>query len=79
MRPRHSCPTGKKNKTTSLAGKQEKPYIDAGDPRVKEVLLSLLYIGERLRERERERERESSKNIVTAKCFGHYFRCVVII
>ena len=60
MRPRHSCPTGKKNKTTSLdlrssfvatrqsankfafalaapklAWTQEKPYIDAGDPRVK--------------------------------------------
>ena len=34
---------GQKNKPASLAPLQEKPYIDAGDPRVKlKVLLPLL-------------------------------------
>ena len=33
--PRRSCSTGTKNKPTSLAWTQEKPYIDAGDPRIK--------------------------------------------
>ena len=33
--PRRSCSTGTKNNPTSLAWTQEKPYIDAGDPRVK--------------------------------------------
>ena len=31
--PRRSCSTGTKNNPTSLALLQEKPYIDAGDPR----------------------------------------------
>ena len=33
--PRRRRPTGTKNKPTSHAWTQEKPYIDAGDPRVK--------------------------------------------
>lgn len=52
--PRRSCSTGTKNKPTSLAWTQEKPYIDAGDPRVKKKGDVTSLVGERLRERERE-------------------------
>ena len=52
--PRRSCSTGTKNKPTSLAWTQEKPYIDAGDPRVNKrcCYLSCIYSCRRAPERE---------------------------
>jgi hypothetical protein len=47
---------GQKNKPTSLGLYPKKPYIDAGDPRVKIIGVVTSLVGERLRERERERE-----------------------
>ena len=56
---------GQKNKPTSLGLYQKKPYIDAGDSRVKEKVL----VGEYLK----ERERESNQNIGMTKGLGHSF------